>query len=156
MKAAAERVQAAIAERGLDRQVIELEKTARTSQEAAAALGVEVAQIAKSLVFRAKPSGRAILVMASGANRVDERKLAAALGETIGKADAEFVRAETGFAIGGVSPVGHGIKLKTFIDEDLMGLSEIWAAAGSPHSVFRLTPQDLLRVTQGQILALKA
>src|SRR5262249_13670757 len=97
----------------------------------------------------------AILVMASGANRVDEKKLAAALGETIGKADADFVRAETGFAIGGVSPGGHGVKLKTFFDEDLVGVSEIWAAAGSPHSVFRLTPQDLLRVTGGQILALK-
>jgi prolyl-tRNA editing enzyme YbaK/EbsC (Cys-tRNA(Pro) deacylase) len=99
--------------------------------------------------------------MASGANRVDEKKLAAALnqsmpGESIGKADADFVRAETGFAIGGVSPVGHGIRLKTLIDEDLMALSEIWAAAGSPHSVFRLTPHDLQRITQGQILALKA
>jgi prolyl-tRNA editing enzyme YbaK/EbsC (Cys-tRNA(Pro) deacylase) len=99
--------------------------------------------------------------MASGANRVDEKKLAAALnesmpGETIGKADADFVRAETGFAIGGVSPVGHGIRLKTFIDADLMEFSEIWAAAGSPNSVFRLTPQDLLRATSGQILALKA
>jgi prolyl-tRNA editing enzyme YbaK/EbsC (Cys-tRNA(Pro) deacylase) len=155
-----DRVRQALAELGLASEIKEFSASTRTSADAAAAIGCAVAQIAKSLVFRAKPSGRAVLVMASGANRVDEKKLAAALGETIGKADAEFVRAETGFAIGGVSPVGydrgHGIRLKTFIDADLMELSEIWAAAGSPHSVFRLTPQDLVRVTQGQILALKA
>jgi prolyl-tRNA editing enzyme YbaK/EbsC (Cys-tRNA(Pro) deacylase) len=151
-----DRVRLALAELGLQAEVKEFSASTRTSADAAAAIGCAVAQIAKSVVFRAKPSGRAILVMASGANRVDEKKLASALGETIGKADAEFVRAETGSAIGGVSPVGHGIRLKTFIDEDLMEFSEIWAAAGSPNSVFRLTPQDLLRVTEGQILALKA
>jgi prolyl-tRNA editing enzyme YbaK/EbsC (Cys-tRNA(Pro) deacylase) len=155
-KDSVDRVRSALAELGLQSEIKEFAASTRTSADAAAAIGCSVAQIAKSLVFRAKPSGRAILVMASGANRVDEKKLAAALGETIGKADAEFVRAETGFAIGGVSPVGHGIRLTTFIDEDLMALSEIWAAAGSPNSVFRLTPQDLLRVTEGQILALKA
>jgi prolyl-tRNA editing enzyme YbaK/EbsC (Cys-tRNA(Pro) deacylase) len=155
-KDSVDRVRTALSELGLETEIKEFSASTRTSADAAAAIGCSVAQIAKSLVFRAKPSGRAILVMASGANRVDEKKLAAALGETIGKADADFVRAETGFAIGGVSPVGHGIKLKTFIDEDLMGFSEIWAAAGSPNSVFRLTPQDLLRVTGGQILALKA
>jgi len=151
-----DRVRSALVRLGLQAEIKEFSASTRTSADAAAAIGCSVAQIAKSLVFRAKPSGRAILVMASGANRVDEKKLAAALGETIGKADADFVRAETGFAIGGVSPVGHGLKLKTFIDEDLMELSEIWAAAGSPNSVFRLPPQDLLRVTTGQILALKA
>jgi Cys-tRNA(Pro) deacylase len=151
-----DRVRQALGALGLESEIKEFAASTRTSAEAAAAIGCSVAQIAKSLVFRAKPSGRAILVLASGANRVDEKKLAAALGETIGKADADFVRAETGYAIGGVSPVGHGIRLKTFIDADLMELTEIWAAAGSPHSVFRLTPQDLLRVTQGQVLALKA
>ena len=155
-KDSVDRVRSALAELGLETEIKEFSASTRTSADAATAIGCSVAQIAKSLVFRAKPSGRAVLVMASGANRVDEKKLAAALGETIGKADADFVRAETGFAIGGVSPVGHGIPLKTFIDEDLMALSEIWAAAGSPNSVFRLTPQDLLRVTGGQILALKA
>jgi prolyl-tRNA editing enzyme YbaK/EbsC (Cys-tRNA(Pro) deacylase) len=155
-KDSVDRVRTALGDWGLETEIKEFSASTRTSADAAAAIGCSVAQIAKSLVFRAKPSGRAILVMASGANRVDEKKLAAALGETIGKADADFVRAETGFAIGGVSPVGHGIKLKTFIDEDLMAFSEIWAAAGSPNSVFRLTPQDLLRVTGGQILALKA
>ncbi len=146
----------ALSELGLRTEIKEFAASTRTSADAAAAIGCSVAQIAKSLVFRAKPSGRAVLVMASGANRVDEKKLAAALGETIGKADAEFVRAETGFAIGGVSPVGHGIRLTTFIDADLMALGEIWAAAGSPNTVFRLTPQELQRVTRGQILALKA
>jgi prolyl-tRNA editing enzyme YbaK/EbsC (Cys-tRNA(Pro) deacylase) len=153
-KDSVDRVRQALAVLGLQAEIREFSESTRTSADAAAAIGCSVAQIAKSLVFRAKPSGRAILAMASGANRVDEKKLAAALGESIGKADAEFVWAETGFAIGGVPPVGHG--LKTFIDEDLMGFSEIWAAAGSPHSVFRLTPQDLQRVTAGQILALKA
>jgi prolyl-tRNA editing enzyme YbaK/EbsC (Cys-tRNA(Pro) deacylase) len=155
-KDSVERVRLALSELGLQAEIKEFAASTRTSADAAAAIGCAVAQIAKSLVFRAKPSGRAVLVMASGANRVDEAKLAAALGETIGKADADFVRAETGFAIGGVSPVGHGVRLKTFIDADLMDLGEIWAAAGSPNSVFRLTPQELLRVTQGQILALKA
>ena len=158
-----DRVRAALATLGLETEIKEFAVSTRTSADAAAAIGCSVAQIAKSLVFRAKPSGQAILVMASGVNRVDEAKLAAALntsmpGETIGKADADFVRAETGFAIGGVSPVGHDRRhgrLKTFIDADLMELAEIWAAAGSPHSVFRLTPQDLVRMTQGQILALK-
>jgi prolyl-tRNA editing enzyme YbaK/EbsC (Cys-tRNA(Pro) deacylase) len=159
-----DRVRAALAALGLETEIKAFAASTRTSADAAAAIGCAVAQIAKSLVFRAKPSGRAILVMASGANRVDEAKLAAALqasmpGETIGKADADFVRAETGFAIGGVSPVGHDRRhgrLKTFIDQDLMGFDEIWAAAGSPNSVFRLTPQDLVRVTEGQVLVLKA
>jgi prolyl-tRNA editing enzyme YbaK/EbsC (Cys-tRNA(Pro) deacylase) len=164
-KDSVDRVRLALTELGLQTEIKEFAASTRTSADAAAAIGCSVAQIAKSLVFRAKPSGRAILVMASGANRVDEKKLAAALnesmpGEAIGKADADFVRAETGFAIGGVSPVGHdrgqAIRLKTFIDEDLMGFPEIWAAAGSPNAVFRLTPQDLLRMTQGRVLALKA
>ena len=159
-RSSVDRVRQALAELGLETEIKQFAAWTRTSADAAAAIGCSVAQIAKSLVFRAKPSGRAILVMASGANRVDEKKLAAALNEsmpgaTIAKADADFVRAETGFAIGGVSPVGHGLKVKTFIDRDLMDLGEIWAAAGSPNSVFRLTPQDLLRVTQGQIVALK-
>ena len=153
-----DRVRAALAALGLATEIKEFAASTRTSADAAAAIGCSVAQIAKSLVFRTKPSGQAVLVMASGANRVDEAKLAAAFGEKIGKADADFVRAETGFAIGGVSPVGHDRRhgrLKTFIDQDLMGFAEIWAAAGSPNAVFRLTPQDLVRVTEGQILALK-
>ena len=159
-KSSVARVRQALAELGVETEIKEFSASTRTSADAAAAIGCSVAQIAKSLVFRAKPSGRAILVMASGANRVDEKKLAAKLGETIGKADADFVRNETGFAIGGVAPVGHdvekrGIRLKTLIDADLLGYDVIWAAAGSPNSVFRLTPDDLVRITQGEVADLK-
>jgi prolyl-tRNA editing enzyme YbaK/EbsC (Cys-tRNA(Pro) deacylase) len=159
-KSSVARVRQALAELGVETEIKEFSASTRTSADAAAAIGCSVAQIAKSLVFRARPSGRAILVMASGANRVDEAKLAARLGETIGKADADFVRSETGFAIGGVAPVGHdvekrGIRLKTLIDRDLLQYGVIWAAAGSPNSVFRLTPDDLVRITQGEVADLK-
>ena len=154
-KSSVERVRVALAALGIVTEIKEFSASTRTSADAAAAIGCSVAQIAKSLVFRAKPSGRAILEMASGANRVDEAKLAEALGETIGKADADFVRAETGFAIGGVAPVGHGLRLKTFVDQDLMAFEEIWAAAGSPNSVFRLTPAELVRVTGGEVAVVK-
>jgi prolyl-tRNA editing enzyme YbaK/EbsC (Cys-tRNA(Pro) deacylase) len=155
------RVRAALAAHGLAAEIKEFAASTRTAADAAAAIGCGVGQIAKSLVFRAKPSGRAVLVIASGANRVDEAKLAAALGETIGKADAEFVRAETGFAIGGVAPVGlvsvgHEMAIRTFVDADLMGYAEIWAAAGSANSVFRLSPADLIRITSAEVIALKA
>ncbi|HVO04423.1 MAG TPA: YbaK/EbsC family protein [Candidatus Cybelea sp.] len=155
-RSSVERVRAALAALGLDAEIKEFSASTRTAADAAAAIGCTVAQIAKSLVFRARPSGRAVLVIASGVNRVDEAKLAAALGESIGKADAEFVRAETGFAIGGVAPVGHGVALTTFIDADLMGYGEIWAAAGSPNAVFRLTPRDLVRITGGKVADIKA
>jgi prolyl-tRNA editing enzyme YbaK/EbsC (Cys-tRNA(Pro) deacylase) len=154
-KSSVGRVRQTLAALGVETEIKEFSASTRTSADAAAAIGCSVAQIAKSLVFRAKPSGRAVLVMASGANRVDEAKLAAKLGETIGKADADFVRTETGFAIGGVAPVGHGIRLKTLIDADLLQFDVIWAAAGSPNSVFRLTPDDLVRITQGEVADLK-
>jgi prolyl-tRNA editing enzyme YbaK/EbsC (Cys-tRNA(Pro) deacylase) len=151
-----DRVRAALAAHGLATEIKEFAASTRTAADAAAAIGCSVGQIAKSLVFRAQPSGRAVLVIASGSNRVDEGKLAAALGETIGKADAEFVRAETGFAIGGVAPVGHGVVIRTFLDADLMDYAEIWAAAGSANSVFRLSPADLVRITGAEVIALKA
>jgi prolyl-tRNA editing enzyme YbaK/EbsC (Cys-tRNA(Pro) deacylase) len=149
------RVRRALEALGVGTEIKAFSASTRTSADAAAAIGCEVAQIAKSLVFRAKPSGRAVLVMASGANRVDEAKVARLIGETIGKADADFVRAETGFAIGGVAPVGHGIRLQTLIDAELMRFDAIWAAAGSPNSVFRLTPDELVRVTQGEVADVK-
>lgn len=133
--------------------VLEFDASTRTAEEAAAAIGCTVAQIAKSLVFRAA-SGRPVLVIASGTNRVDEKKAAAAVGETIARADADFVREQTGFAIGGVPPVGHRVAPLTLVDEDLLELSEIWAAAGTPNAVFRLTPSDLLALTQGSVAAL--
>lgn len=122
----------------------------RTAQDAAAAIGCQVAQIVKSLVFR-RQSGSPLLVVASGVNRVDEAKVAALIGEPIGKADAAFVRAETGFAIGGVPPAGHAKPIETLVDEDLLALDEIWAAAGTPRTVFPLTPAELVEMTGGRV-----
>ncbi|MEX0814103.1 MAG: YbaK/EbsC family protein [Dongiaceae bacterium] len=152
--ASLERVRGALAARGHGIEVREFAATTRTAADAAAAIGCAVAQIAKSLLFRAVPSDRPVLVIASGANRVNEATVAAALGERIVKADAAFVRARTGFAIGGVAPVGHSEAPVTFIDEDLLRLPEIWAAAGTPHAVFRLTPDELVRLTGGRVIAI--
>ena len=151
----AQRVQEALLEQGLIMEVVELPDSTRTAVDAAQAIGCQVAQIAKSIVFKARASGQAVLVIASGINRVDENKVATLLGDKIGKADASFVRAQTGFVIGGVPPVGHSLKLTTFIDADLLAYGEIWAAAGTPHAVFRLTGADLLAVTGGQIADIK-
>jgi prolyl-tRNA editing enzyme YbaK/EbsC (Cys-tRNA(Pro) deacylase) len=151
----ADRVRAALKALGVQTDIRAFDASTRTSADAAAAIGCEVAQIAKTLVFKAKPSGRAVLVIASGSNRVSEAKLAAALGEAIGKADAAFVRDKTGFAIGGVAPVGHSEKPFIFIDEDLLQYAVIWAAAGTPNSVFRLTPAELQRITGGRVAAIK-
>lgn len=151
-----ERVRSALTAAGLSAEIKEFDASTRTSAEAAAAIGCQVSQIAKSLVFRAKSSGKAVLVIASGTNRVDEKKLSALIGEKIGKADADFVRTETGFAIGGVAPVGHTGTVKLLIDADLQQFDEIWAAAGAPNAVFRLTPAQLVRVTGGEIADVKA
>ena len=145
----AQRFQDTLAAAGFAGEVVELAASTRTSAEAAAAVGCTVAQIAKSIVFRAA-SGRAVLVIASGVNRIDERKVATALGEKIGKADAEFVRARTGFVIGGVPPFGHATPPHVLLDEDLFALGEIWAAAGTPNAVFRLTPAALETLTGGR------
>jgi prolyl-tRNA editing enzyme YbaK/EbsC (Cys-tRNA(Pro) deacylase) len=107
------------------------------------------------LIFKAKHSERPVLVIASGANRVNERIIEALIGEPLGKADAEFVRRHTGFVIGGVPPVGHLERLPTYVDEDLLQYEVIWAAAGTPHAVFRLTPSDLLKMTGGEVVSLK-
>jgi prolyl-tRNA editing enzyme YbaK/EbsC (Cys-tRNA(Pro) deacylase) len=151
----AERVRQALAVQGLVPDIKEFSATTRTSAEAAAAIGCTVAQIAKSVVFRAVGLNRVVLVMASGANRVDEKLVGAAVGDRIAKADAAFVRDKTGFAIGGVAPVGHTEKPVTLIDEDLLQHAEIWAAAGTPNSVFRLTPQALIAMTGGRVIAIK-
>jgi Cys-tRNA(Pro) deacylase len=134
-------------------EVLEFDASTRTAADAAAAIGCEVAQIAKSLIFRGARSGRAVLIIASGVDRVDEKKAAAAVGEPIGRADADFVREATGFAIGGVPPVGHKTKSIVLIEESLMQLDEIWAAAGTPNAVFRLTPTDLVQLTDGRTVA---
>jgi prolyl-tRNA editing enzyme YbaK/EbsC (Cys-tRNA(Pro) deacylase) len=127
----------------------------RTAADAAAAIGVEVAQIVKSLVFR-RASGAPVLVVASGVNRVDEEKVGALLGEPIGKADAAFVREVTGFAIGGVPPAGHAEPIETLVDRDLLALDEIWAAAGTPRHVFPTTPDELVRMTNGRVVDVAA
>ncbi len=155
LKESARRVQEALATGGFDFQVREFPASTRTSAEAAAAIGCEVGQIAKSLVFRAKTTDRPVLVIASGANRVNEKALARLIGEPVGRADAEFVRRVTGFAIGGVPPLGHATPPVTLVDRDLLAFAEIWAAAGTPNAVFRLTPDVLTAVTGGKVADIK-
>jgi prolyl-tRNA editing enzyme YbaK/EbsC (Cys-tRNA(Pro) deacylase) len=156
LHARAQKVQAALAQRGFTGRVVELPASTRTAQEAADAIGCTVAQIVKSLVFRAADSGRPILVETSGANRVDERRLEEVLGEAVEKASADFVRQQTGFSIGGIPPVGHENPILTIIDEDLLQFDQIWAAAGTPHAVFPLTPADLLQLTGGQVARIRS
>lgn len=155
ISASTQRVQNALQRLGIECRVLELEESARTSQQAADGIGCSVSQIAKSLVFRGAQSGKAILVIASGSNRVNEARLAELVGEPIAKADAQFVRRVTGYAIGGVAPVGHPETLETYIDSDLFQYEEIWAAAGTPHTVFPLTPKDLERLTAGSVVSIR-
>jgi prolyl-tRNA editing enzyme YbaK/EbsC (Cys-tRNA(Pro) deacylase) len=150
----AQRVQAALARLGFDYQVVHLAQTTRSAPEAAQAVGCRVEQIAKSLVFRTTGGQRPLLVIASGANRVDERRLATLAGEPVERPDADYVRQRTGFPIGGVAPVGLAEPLDIFIDEDLLAHDEIWAAAGTPNAVFRLPSSDLPRLTGGRVVAI--
>ena len=152
LSSSAKKVQDALEALGMSLQVVELPASTRSAAEAAQAVGCTLGQIVKSLVFHGLDSNRPILVETSGANRVDEALISALAGERIGKADADFVRQRTGFVIGGVPPVGHNEKLLTFIDQDLLQYEEIWAAAGTPNAVFRLTPNDLVGMTGGQVV----
>jgi prolyl-tRNA editing enzyme YbaK/EbsC (Cys-tRNA(Pro) deacylase) len=145
----AQKVQAALTAAGVRTRIIELETAAHTSQQAADALGIAVGQIAKSLVFRAPASGRAVLVVAAGDRRVDESRVAQLLGEPIERAPPAFVREHAGFAIGGVAPVAHPRPLPTFIDTSLRRFDVVWAAGGTPHCVFPIAPADLVRVCAG-------
>jgi prolyl-tRNA editing enzyme YbaK/EbsC (Cys-tRNA(Pro) deacylase) len=145
-----QRVAAVLAGRGHPHLPVMLDDAARTAQQAADALGVALGQIAKSIIFKRKPDEAAVLVITSGDRRVDEHKVQALVcadGQKLGRADADFVKARTGFSIGGVSPVAHAVAPVTLIDEELLRFEEIWAAAGHPHAVFRLTPQDLGALT---------
>ncbi len=145
-----QRVMAVLAELGHPHEPVMLDDAARTAQQAADALGVALGQIAKSIVFKRKPDEAAVLVVTSGDRRVDEKKVQAlvcAEGQKLGRADAEFVKAKTGFSIGGVSPVAHAEAPVTLIDEELFRFEVVWAAAGHPHGVFRLAPQDLGALT---------
>jgi len=151
----AEKVQTTLNEFGYNLVVMELPVSTRTAQEAANAIGCTVSQIAKSLIFKGKTSQNPILVIASGTNRVNEKAVKNNIGEELEKADAKFVFEHTGYAIGGIPPVGHKTPLTTYIDEDLMQYDEIWAAAGTPNAVFRLTPKILSEITKGRIISIK-
>ena len=143
------RVRAALEAAGLDPQIRKTD-LARTAEDAAKAVGCEVDQIAKSIIFRGQESGEAILFLTAGGNRVDADKAAAVAGEPLGKADAALVRGQTGFAIGGVAPVGHLNPIRAFLDPRLRDFDIVWAAAGTPHHVFPISPADLLRLSEAQ------
>ncbi|MHC1781254.1 MAG: YbaK/EbsC family protein [Anaerolineaceae bacterium] len=151
----AHRFQAALRNRGYTFEVVVFDQTTHTSKEAAAAIGCSLSQIAKSLVFRLAPSGRPLLVIASGPNRVNDAALAEKLGETLEKADPEFVLRASGYAVGGVPPSCHTQPLETLIDEDLLKHDLIWAAAGTSNAVFPLTPAELVKLTGGQVMSIK-
>jgi prolyl-tRNA editing enzyme YbaK/EbsC (Cys-tRNA(Pro) deacylase) len=150
-----QKVQEALKALGFTNQVVELQSTTRTSADAAQAVGCTVEQIAKSIVFQGKQTHKPILVIASGPNRVNEIRIEEFISEPLGKADADYVRKHTGFVIGGVPPLGHLEQLEIFVDEDLLQYEEIWAAAGSPNAVFKLTPSDLVKMTGGRVISIK-
>jgi prolyl-tRNA editing enzyme YbaK/EbsC (Cys-tRNA(Pro) deacylase) len=146
-----QRVAALLAAKGHPHAPRMLDDAARTAQQAADALGIAVGQIAKSIIFRRKSDDAAVLVVTSGDRRVDEKKVEAHVGK-VGRADAEFVKTRTGFSIGGVSPVGHATPPVTLIDRELFRFDEVWAAAGHPHGVFALRPQDLEKLTGAPVV----
>ena len=151
----AQKIQNLLNSLGFDYTVIEHAESTRTAQEAADRAGCELGQIVKSLIFRGKTSGKPILVLTSGANRVDEKRISGYAGETISRADADFVRTVTGFAIGGVPPIGHAQKMETYLDEDFLSYQTIWAAAGTPNAIFELKTEDLQKMTDGKIAQVK-
>jgi prolyl-tRNA editing enzyme YbaK/EbsC (Cys-tRNA(Pro) deacylase) len=152
LSASAQKVQNALDEHGSNLKVVEFTESTRTSAEAAERVGVGLGQIAKSLIFKTKTGGKPVLVIASGANRVDEKKIATLLGEKITRADADFAREATGFVIGGIPPFGHVQPIVTFLDADLFQYEIIWAAAGTPNAVFELTPSQLESLVDGAVV----
>lgn len=151
----AQSVQEAINKAGLICEVLELPSTTRTAVDAATSIGCNISQIVKSLIFKTKNTGRAILVLVSGPNKVSEKKIGLYVGEEIVKADAEFVRDITGFAIGGIPPFGHKNCIDLiYIDQDLMALDEVWAAAGTPNAVFCINSKDLADITNGKVISM--
>lgn len=154
LKTSASRVQAALEILGLPVIVRRMPATTRTAQEAASAIGCTVAQIVKSLIFRGAESGKPYLILASGPNRVNEASFGVMAGESIQRAKPDFVRECTGYAIGGVPPLGHPCQLSTWMDESLLGFDTVWAAAGTPESVFEISPKDLAKATKATIVQL--
>ena len=155
LSSSAQKVQDVLASRGFDCSVIEFAESTRTAQEAADRAACTLGQIVKSLIFKGKTSRKPILVLTSGSNRVDEKRISEYAGESISRADADFVRSVTGFAIGGVPPVGYAQEMETFLDEDLLGYATVWAAAGTPNAIFELTPDDLQKMTDGKVVRVK-
>ena len=151
----AQKIQDLLNSLGYNYTVIEHVESTRTAQEAADRAGCELGQIVKSLIFKGKVSGKPILVLTSGANRVDEKRISGYAEESIGRADADFVRAVTGFAIGGVPPVGHVQPMETYLDEDFLQYPTIWAAAGTPNAIFELKTEDLQKMTSGKVVMVK-
>lgn len=155
LSSSAQKVQDALEHLGYEYEVIESSKSTRTALEAAERVGCEVRQIVKSLIFQGKTSGKAILILTSGANQVDVKRIKAHAEEKIGRADPAFVRERTGYAIGGIPPLGHLHPIETYIDEDLFQYEKIWAAAGTPNAVFELDANQLEKMTSGKIIAVK-
>ena len=151
----AARVQALLIEAGFECKVIEFSESTRTAQEAADRVGCSLGQIVKSLIFQGAVSGKPILVLTSGANRVNEALVSQYAGEAIRRADPDFVRQATGFAIGGVPPLGHASPMETYLDEDLLQYPSLWAAGGAPSAVFELTPAELRKITSGNVRKVK-
>lgn len=151
----AQKIQDLLHSLGYNYTVIEHTESTRTAQEAADQAGCQLGQIVKSLIFRGKTSGKPILVLTSGPNRVDEKRISDYAGEPIGKADADFVRSVTGFAIGGVPPLGHIEPMETYLDEDFLQFQTIWAAAGTPKAIFELKTEDLQKMTGGKVVLVK-
>lgn len=155
LSSSAQKIQDLLTSLGYDYIVIEHAESTRTAQEAADRAGCELGQIVKSLIFKGKQSNKPILVLTSGANRVDEKRISKYAGETIGKADADFARAVAGFAIGGVPPIGHVEKIETYLDEDFLQYQTVWAAAGTPNAIFELKTEDLQKMTDGKVARVK-
>ena len=151
----AQKIQGLLNSLGYTLTVIEHAESTRTAQEAADRAGCELGQIVKSLIFKGKDSDKPILVLTSGANRVDEKRISEYAGESIGKANADFARSVTGFVIGGVPPFGHIQKMETYIDEDFLQYQTIWAAAGTPNAIFELPTDVLQKITDGKVVRVK-
>ncbi|MBA3660930.1 MAG: YbaK/EbsC family protein [Gammaproteobacteria bacterium] len=150
------RVQNVLLQKGLMFEVVELSSSTRTATDAAKTIGCDVAQIVKTLLFRSVKTNQPILILACGINRVNEKTIEKNIGEKIVKADADFTREVTGYAIGGVPPVGHDQKInQIYIDEDLLKFEKLWAAAGTPHAVFSLSARDLENLTDGKVISIK-
>ncbi len=151
----AQRIQDVLRTAGYNFTVIEFTESTRTAQEAADRVHCTLGQIVKSLIFKGQSTGKPLLMLTSGSNRVDEKRISTYAGKPIGRAEAEFVRAATGFAIGGVPPICHPQPMDTYLDEDLLQYATIWAAAGTPKAVFELTPAALQKMTGGKAVQVK-